>query len=237
MREEKNGIGITVLLIIVIVLFGVLLIPINVLGESGTDTIDEDYYATHKISFTSGKSITIKYTMDVTDGPNIDVYFLDSQNYAKYQNLDQFEYFSSMSEENTIHTSKEITLTEHDTYYLVFDNTDIGTDPPWNFYNDIAYINYDISTNINYWGEAEDWYLLLSIVLILIVVVVIMILVIKNKKKKKSLHPEQPSSVPKPEFPIYTQPQITPKVYCHGCGKKIPEDGILCPYCGRKQMI
>ena len=145
----------TYLLVVVSMLLMIMALPMNAEAESGTDTIQEDYYKAHSVSFFDGDSIEISYTMEVTDGPNIDVFFLDSDNYQYMQDGQEFEYSVVGSDLNTRYTTKTITLYEHDTYYIVFDNTDIETDPPWNMVDDTAYVSWTIDSDITY-PESDD---------------------------------------------------------------------------------
>ena len=124
MNKKYIGLGLVTFIMLICII-----VPVNVSAESGTDTVQEDYYVTHTIYFSSGDSITISYTMRVTDGPSIDVFLLDSNNYKYFKDGQEFEYYMAASDLNTKYSSNTITFTEHDAYYLVFDNTDVATDP------------------------------------------------------------------------------------------------------------
>ena len=209
----------------------------SVLAASGTDTVNEDYYVTHTISFTSGDYIDISYTMDVTSGPYIDVYFLDSQAYTYFQDGSAFSYYSAMTDLNTLYSSNSIRLTEHGTYYLIFDNTEIGTAPPWNGVTDIAYVSYTLNTEIHYPSSSVlpdvpgddfsfDWTLLILLFTILITVIVVIAGVASSQKNKQA-----PIAPP----PGYAQaPPSSQQKYCSTCGKSIPQDSSMFLYGGAK---
>jgi hypothetical protein len=146
----------TIIFIFVIVL-GTCLIPSISKASSGTDTIREDYHVGHPISFHSGTSISISYTVQVTSGPDIDIYFVDSTNYVYLNDGREFEYYSALTDEHTSYSKNQATFTEYGDYYLVFDNSDLGpTDPPWNFADDVAYADYTINTQIYYPPQNEN---------------------------------------------------------------------------------
>lgn len=123
---------------------------------------DGDYYA-QPISFQSGDSLTVSYTMEVTQevtqGPFIDVYFVDSSNFIDYKDGRQFSFTLDLSEEHTKYTSNELTITAHGDYYLVFDNTDYGaTQPP----NDVsidqntAVVTFNLTTIPHFLNTGND---------------------------------------------------------------------------------
>ncbi|MCK5291246.1 MAG: hypothetical protein KAR39_04410 [Thermoplasmata archaeon] len=208
MIKTNSRVGAMVIVALVMAMIGG---TTNVLAESGTDTIHEDYYKAHSISFTSGESIEIWYTMRVTDGPNIDIYFVDSDNYRYYKDGRSFDYHVKMSEEGTSYESNDITLYEHDTYYLIFDNTNVGTDPPWNFHDDVAYVTWTIDYDIDYgtiWdsddnGDSSSGLLILLGMIALIVIVVIVVVGVAVAVGKKSQPPQQQQYPPQqpPQYP------------------------------------
>lgn len=225
------------ILVIVIALCGLVVMSTVAQAESGTDMIHEDYYVAHPIQFLYGDSIDISYTMRVTDGPNIDVYFLDKQNYVYYQDGVSFTYYVVMSEENTQYESSQITLTEHDTYYLIFDNTNTGTDPPWNFLDDVAYVEWTIDHEISSSGGIQGsldpsiWLLLLAIIAIIVILTIALVAATRIRKGEETVH-----LTPVPyQQQTQTKPAQQTK-HCGGCGRTMPLDSSLCPYCGHREV-
>lgn len=146
----KNIIGVAAVIGVLLVLIA----PLSsspVAGESGTVKVHEDYYWSYQINFDKGKSIGISYTMEITQGPYIDIFFVDKENYLLYKQGYEFEYSIALSDIKTAYTSCSATLTTTGTYYIVFDNTDTATNPPWNGVDDVAYISYTISHTITYY--------------------------------------------------------------------------------------
>jgi len=194
---------------------------VNVNADSGTDTIHEDYYVAHSISFHSGSSIDISYTMEVTSGPNIDVFFIDSQNYVYLQDGRSFDYYVAMSDLNTMYASNDITLIEYDTYYLIFDNTDVETNPPFNFVDDVAYVSYNIDTEIYYpstFGDTSgtdglNWlWILIPLIIIIVVVVAVVAAVLASQRKIPPSIQQYPTQYP-PQYPPQQPPYQPPPGY------------------------
>ncbi len=114
-----------------------------------TNSISEDEYMYRKISFYEGDKLEISIEVDVTSGPNIDVYVMDEVNYADYKDGDSFSYYSSLSRGDTSYWSADGTIHENGAYYIVIDNTDKGdASPPWNMQDDVAYVDYDIDDDV-----------------------------------------------------------------------------------------
>ena len=221
----------------------------GVLAASGTDTIHEDYYVSHTIPFSSGDYIDISYTAQVTSGPHIDVYFVSSQNYQYFQDSVGFDYYVAMSDEDTTYASNNMRITQHGTYYLIFDNTDVGTMPPMNLEDDVAYVSYDITSVIHYpstggngdgtdgVSDSFDWMLIIGLLVILVVIIAVIGVAVSASKRKQTPPPQQTyqQPPPPPPAPVQQTQQSTPQSkYCQSCGKSIPGDSLLCPYCGAK---
>ena len=137
--------------IIAIVAFIGLVLTVFTCGitSATTNSINEDEYMYRKISFYDGEKLELSIEVDVTSGPNVDVYVMDQMNFADYKDGDSFSYYSSLSRGDTSYWSADGTIRENDVYYIVIDNTDKGdASPPWNMQDDIAYIDYDIDQDI-----------------------------------------------------------------------------------------
>lgn len=135
------------IIISVIIIFGLLLEQNRANAETtdNTITIPKGQYFSKPISFQSGDSLTVSYKMVVLEGPQIDVYFFDSANFSHYKDNQQFFFIVGLTDEYTRFASNELTVTTHDDYYLVFDNTDKGATQPPND-NATAYVSYQITT-------------------------------------------------------------------------------------------
>jgi len=123
MRRFSNlrifGVGLFVFIVL-----SVLSTPIPAIGDSGTTVINEDEYWVAEIPLPDGG--TLKYTITVTSGPNVDVLLFDEENYAKYRAGETSEYYVKGSDLDTSYAKAEVEL-DPGTYYLVVDNTDYGS--------------------------------------------------------------------------------------------------------------
>jgi hypothetical protein len=128
----------------VIIVFGLVFVQNTANAEIKQTNIVQDYYVYVPISFTSGDSLTISYTMQVTQGPYIDVFFVDAVNFQYYKDKQEFYYNAGLSDEYTRYTSKELTITSIGDYYLIFDNTDIGQAKPSND-DPTAFVTYNVT--------------------------------------------------------------------------------------------
>lgn len=241
-----------VVIVLISMFLTVGLVPAEVSAESGTDTIQEDYHKAHTVSFDMGDSIKVSYKMEVTDGPYIDVYLLDSDNYRYYKDGQEFSYIMAGTDINTKYSSNTVTLNKHDTYYIVFDNTDVGTDPPWNMIDDTAYVDWTIDSEVNYidlgFGDNSNNLLCFSFAIIGIIIIVVVIVIYFSKKKKQPSTQTPPQHYPTPYQP--SQPPLQPPPRQHQqyppYPPKYPQQPLppqplpqqqlskFCPNCGKK---
>lgn len=203
--------------------------------EEGTETIDEDSYWYMTIPFFNGDYITLSYTIEVQNNIYIDVMLLNEENYNKYRNDQSFSYYRDGTDFNTIYTNvPSISLSTHDNYYLVVDNTDDppnGATPPLNGINDYCTFHYTISGNAHYysgggsstttWEDDEgvpSWIGGLIILVILTVIILAVFgLMALLKKKSGGQQPQQyqppyqqPYQPPQQEQPSPQQPPQQP---------------------------
>jgi hypothetical protein len=104
--------------------------------------INEDEYLGIPITIDKAKDITISYQLK--NGPNIDVYFIEENMYREWNNfLSDISYYRELSREETQSGNMNAKMPAG-SYYLIFDNTDRGTLPPMNLYNDQVTFDYEI---------------------------------------------------------------------------------------------
>ena len=149
-----------------------LILPGFVMAESdsGTDVIEKDYLTAHSLSFLYGDSITITYTVNVTLGPNIDVFVVDSENYLKMSKDEHFEYYGDYSKVNTTHTNQTMTFTDFNTYYLVLDNTIFETYPSKNMVYNSSTVKWTLNWDIE---ESESGNVCSSVMLLTMSIILI----------------------------------------------------------------
>ena len=78
-----------------------------------------------------------------------------------------------------------------------------------------------------------DWtpIILLLIVVIIVIVVIAGVASVAGKKGQTPMTPPPPMYSQPAQQTQYQQPQ---QKYCSSCGKSIPPDSVMCPYCGGK---
>jgi hypothetical protein len=125
--------GFLVCLAILLTLITVLSAPVMADNSNGTDTIERDSYKSFKVELKSGLLNSASLTVSVSSGPPVDVFFMTSSDYSKYQSGGAFSY-ESVSRLNVTSATVSDIFMDDGTYYFVIDNTDAGTpmptDPP-----------------------------------------------------------------------------------------------------------
>jgi hypothetical protein len=117
----------------------------TIYDQSETTTLNEDEYSWY--NFSIEEPSTVEYTMEVTEGPNVDIILMDRGSFEAYQDgdYDSATYYTRMSDINTAYAelSGEMRV---GSYTLMLDNTsDIGTSPPTNLEDDVAVIDFDFT--------------------------------------------------------------------------------------------
>ena len=127
LNKDQKRLFITFTSIFVVILI-LIVFNFNLLGDSskyktnsGVTNINKESSMIKYIDFVSGDSKEIKYSVNVTEGPNIDVFLLDKNNFEKYSGNEKFNYLEG-SCVNVTSYQGNATLTEHGKYYLIFDN-------------------------------------------------------------------------------------------------------------------
>jgi hypothetical protein len=93
----------------------------------------------------------VRYYVVVSEGPAIDVFWLDEDNHAKYVGEEAFEHYQDYSTIETTNVDKSFVWDENGRFYLVLDNTLSGTEPPD---DEAATVRYVVN-----WSPVEesDW--------------------------------------------------------------------------------
>ena len=102
---------------------------INPENELFDDTIfiDEDEHM--KLTWNIDSVRTIRITLELLDGPNIDLYTMSETNYESYKDCEAFNNITQLSDPDTSNVNIEFN-TEPGTYVTVIDNTDCGDAQP-----------------------------------------------------------------------------------------------------------
>lgn len=97
------------------------------------EEVAEDEY--QYFTFDLNRQATLEYEFYVRNGPEVEVFVMDDQEFDEYQGRNRFRTYS---QEGGTSGSDTLTLAE-DSYRLVVDNTDGGNvQPPTNFDDDVA---------------------------------------------------------------------------------------------------
>jgi hypothetical protein len=110
--------------------------------EATAVQLNEDQYIGIPVNIEKTKQISISY--EVKNGPNFDVFFVEKATFDNWNNLmDDVTMYRTLSHEQTSSGSLTSSMPAG-SYYVVFDNTDRGTMPPVNLYNDQVTFDYQI---------------------------------------------------------------------------------------------
>lgn len=185
--------------------------------RSGSESLDTNDYFSVKIEFTVGELMDASYTVTVTAGPNVDVYFMDADNFVLFEADGAFGYDITMTELNTRSATGSTTLLLFDTYYLVVDNSDRGTVPSS---NETVSFDWELNTKKN--TVVEDavsafCYAVLAVIVVIVVVIVLLVYLLSRKKKEPAptVYPgtgpqQQPPYPPQQQPPQQQPPQQQP---------------------------
>ncbi len=147
--------------------------------EDDTKVIEAGDHMDILIDNSGDDDLDVRYFVVVSEGPAIDVFWLNEVEYDKYVGEEPFEYYQEYSVLNTKNVDKSFLWDENGKFYLVIDNTDQGTQPG----NESATVRYVVN-----WNPAEDSDWLRStgfffIALFLVMFAVIIIVTIIRRKK------------------------------------------------------
>ena len=173
--------------------FSVLLVIPNsvAVSDSGTSTINEDEYL--QLGFELDETGTLEYTIEVIDGPYVDVLLFDDDNYADFRAGSGSKYIADGSDLNTLYAENDVDLNPDD-YHLVIDNTDYGSaHPPWDMANNQVKVRYSYTLSTT----GDMLFAMGCIAGIVIIIIVVVIVFYSSKKKKQS----------NPQLNQYSQPQ------------------------------
>lgn len=170
-------------LVSLFVLIALLLTSVPALGgkEVGTETLAINDSIDFHIDASDGGPTDIAYEVVVTDGPEIDVFFMDAECYESFLVGDPFEYYIDMSVLGTQDAKKEWTWSQEGEFYIVIDNTFAATKPPLDEGN--VTLTYVVEWEA--WG-ATDW-LAWGMVFIVatVILVVLLVLVVRARERAR----------------------------------------------------
>lgn len=171
----------------------------------GSPEIEADKYHYSQFDFETGEYIELEYTVQVTSGPPIDIFLLDPPNFELYRRDRPFEYIEALSYLGAMDVERSGTLREHDTYYLVLDNTDAGMIPPTT--GGVAFVEYELTYRIQESGGIFADFCSLFFLIITVVALVAYLFLRGSEKKKRPLPPPPPDPYLAQGDQVYAQGQ------------------------------
>ena len=158
----------------------------NAKKEEGTETVEVGDHIAIEIENSGDEDIDVRYFVVVTEGPAIDVFFMDEESYAEYVDEGDFDYYPEYSVLDSSFVDKTFLWDEKGDFDVVIHNRLSGTLPPEPPEEQNATLRYIVT-----WEEAEKDYWLRDFALLLMVVclvsfgLVIVFLLMKRPKKTK----------------------------------------------------
>lgn len=119
-------------------------------AEERSDTVklDPGQHAAIEVPFEDGSALRVRYDVQVTEGPNIDVFVLDNANYQKYTDDEDFQSHGA-SDMDTGNSEQSFTLTEKGTWRIVLDHTSKGGAQPATIGAESATVAWTVETNLD----------------------------------------------------------------------------------------
>lgn len=221
-----------------------ILVPANTHAQNTIDVVEGGHVSN---SFKLEKGDKIHYEFEVVDGPAIDVFLLDDQNYVKYDNGNEFDYYGEGSKLGATYGEIDFKVPKDGKFYVVLDGTNAGE----------AKFPADLEigkATVEYSGHATEessfpplMMCLAGIISIIVVAVVIIYFVFLREDEEEAPQPINKNTKPRPmKKTPKTENKITSKPppetekeekqsdtqFCKHCGEEIDSDSTYCPECG-----
>lgn len=113
--------------------------------DSGRTVVAEDQF--YSTAFDASARVTLTISVEVHDGPSIDVIVVDVINFQQFRDGNEFVAFTSCGGVAAQGFQRSCSL-DAGTYHVILDNTDAGnTSPPFNAVNDGADVSWTIEAS------------------------------------------------------------------------------------------
>jgi hypothetical protein len=147
----------------VVALIALLLLamPVQAGEDSGEKTLMWLEHHAVEIDNSGNDQLRISYDVQVTDGVNVNIYFMDEGNYDKFTDFENFSYYQSYSIKDTDGAEKEWTWSKGGTFYVVIENAG------WQSL-DTSTVEYDVT-----WDEGGALWWGLPIVMCIVLILVV----------------------------------------------------------------
>ncbi|WP_229112914.1 hypothetical protein [Halapricum desulfuricans] len=113
----------------------------TVASEDGRRVLEDEYWYQR---FQLNGSAPVRITVEVRSGPSLDLVLTSSEEFAEFEQGNRFRYNDALSALDNTFLDARDTLSSGE-YVLLIDNTNaIEAQPPTNFDDDIATVDYEI---------------------------------------------------------------------------------------------
>jgi hypothetical protein len=133
------------------------------------------------IELEKGDEIDIRIFVAVTDGPEIDVFWMTEENYNAYRFDEEFKQYEDYSVKNSTSVDTKFTWDGEGTYFVVIDNTISGTVPPVNPEYSTATLHYVVT-----WKPVETTSFRDYVVYTILAVMVVFVIFLGYRYTKRS---------------------------------------------------
>lgn len=112
-------------LVVVLLMISVLVITSGAMAgnEEGTETLDMDDFISVHIKNPEGAILRVDFEVEVVDGVNVNVYFMDADGLEDYEAARDFDFHEEFSEEDTDDIGGHFVWDKEGDYYMVIDST------------------------------------------------------------------------------------------------------------------
>jgi uncharacterized membrane protein len=138
--------------------------------DEGTKRLEDGEALTIAIDNTEGDDLWIELEVQVLDGPDVNVWFTDEEGYTDFFDREApvFSYYHEHSQEETSYAEDSFYWDHEGIFYVIIDN--IQNDAT----GQSAVVQYNVTWEVNEFGEL----LLVGVLVIIVVIVVVVVLVL-----------------------------------------------------------
>ncbi len=147
-------------------------------SDEGTKELRAGDHVSVHIDNSDGDALEITVFIEVTEGANINAYFLDEDNYNSYKEGGSFEPWEDYSEEDTDEVDETFVFASEGSFYVVFDTTASG--------NETTTAEYEVTWD-SAWDLGFNWLWCFAALVVLIIVTTALALAHRSKDLDEGL--------------------------------------------------
>jgi hypothetical protein len=118
------------ILVMVLLMLSVTATQAEAHREEDTTTLSLGEHLAVLVENPGDGDIDVRYFVVVTEGPPVDVFFMNEEAYDDYENAEEFSYYSDYSVLNSSKVDEAFVWDGEGDYFVVIDFTSSGTEPP-----------------------------------------------------------------------------------------------------------